>query len=41
MRNLCGTIFYIKMNVLQDFHFCMSVPLSFVILNEKEFLYLQ
>ena len=28
MRNLCGTIFYIKTNVLQDFRICMSVPLS-------------
>ena len=28
MRNLCGTIFYIKTNVLQDFHICMSVPLK-------------
>ena len=28
MRNLCGTIFYIKTNVLQDFHICMSVPLN-------------
>ena len=27
MRNLCGTIFYIKTNVLQDFRICMSVPL--------------
>ena len=28
MRNLCGTIFYIKTNVLQGFHICMNVPLS-------------
>ena len=28
MRNLCGTIFYIKTNVLQDFRICMSVPLN-------------
>ena len=28
MRNMCGTIFYIKTNVLQDFHICMSVPLN-------------
>ena len=28
MRNMCGTIFYIKTYVLQDFHTCMSVPLS-------------
>ena len=27
MRNLCGTIFYIKANVLQNFHICMSVLL--------------
>ena len=27
MRNMCGTIFYIKTNVLQDFHICMNVPL--------------
>ena len=26
MRNLCDTIFYLKTNVLQDFHICMSVP---------------
>ena len=30
MRNLCGTIFYIKTNVLQDFRICMSVPLNFL-----------
>ena len=29
MRNMCGTIFYIKTNVLQDFHICMNVPLIF------------
>ena len=28
MRNLRGTIFYMKANVLQDFHICISVPLS-------------
>ena len=28
MRNLCGTVFYIKTNVLQDFRICMSVPLT-------------
>ena len=27
MRNLRGTIFYTKTNVLQDFHICISVPL--------------
>ena len=27
MRNLRDTIFYMKANVLQDFHICMSVPL--------------
>ena len=27
MRNLRGTIFYMKTNVLQDFHICISVPL--------------
>ena len=25
---MCGTIFCIKTNVLQDFHICMNVPLS-------------
>ena len=34
MRNMCGTIFYIKTNVLQDFHISMSVPLSFGELRE-------
>ena len=34
MRNLCGTIFYIKTNELQDFHFCMSVPLKQLLLFE-------
>ena len=29
MRNMCGTIFYIKTNVLQDFHICTNVPLIF------------
>ena len=28
MHNMCGSIFYIKTNVLQDFHICMSVPLN-------------
>ena len=28
MRNLCGTVFNIKTNVLQDFRICMSVPLN-------------
>ena len=27
MRNLRDTIFYMKTNVLQDFHICISVPL--------------
>ena len=27
MRNLCDTIFCMKLNVLQDFHIRMSVPL--------------
>ena len=29
MRNLHGTIFYMKTNVLQDFYICMSVPLKY------------
>ena len=29
MRNLRDTIFYMKTNVLQYFHICISVPLSF------------
>ena len=33
MRNLRGTIFYIKTNVLQDFRFCMSVPLKEKVIN--------
>ena len=28
MRNLCETVFYIKTNVLQNFHICISVPLK-------------
>ena len=27
MRNLRDTVFYVKTNVLQDFHICVSVPL--------------
>ena len=27
MRNLCGTIFYMTTNVLEDFHICIGVPL--------------
>ena len=27
MRNVRSTSFYMKMNVLQDFHICISVPL--------------
>ena len=30
---MCGTISYIKMNVLQDFHVCMSVPLKLFLQN--------
>ena len=33
MRNLCGTSFYIKTNVLQDFRICMSVPLISLVPN--------
>ena len=29
MRNLCDTIFYIKTDVLPEFHICMSVPLMY------------
>ena len=29
MRNLRGDIFYMMMNVLEDFYICMSVPLTF------------
>ena len=36
MRNLCGTIFYVKTNVLQDFHICMSVPLNSIITCDKQ-----
>ena len=28
MRNLRDTVFYVKTNVLQDFHICISVPLK-------------
>ena len=28
MRNLCDTIFYMEMNVLQDIHICISAPLN-------------
>ena len=31
MRNLCGVIFYMKKNVLQDIHICICTPLSNVI----------
>ena len=27
LRNLRDTIFYMRTNVLQDFHICISVPL--------------
>ena len=30
MRNLRGTILYMKNNILQDFDTCISVPLSFI-----------
>ena len=33
MRNLLDTNFYMKMNVLQDFHICISVPRSPVLKN--------
>ena len=28
MRNLSGAVFYMKTNVLQNFHICISVPLK-------------
>ena len=28
MRNLRGTIFYMKTNILQDFCICISAPLT-------------
>ena len=28
MHNLCDTIFYMKMNVLQDFHICIGLTLA-------------
>ena len=38
MRNLRGTIFYMKANVLQDFPICISVPLSISFgKDEKEY----
>ena len=43
MRNLRGTIFYMKTNVLQDFHICISVPLKImfskilVVLSHRSF----
>ena len=33
MRNLRGTVFYMKTNELQDFHICISVPLIHVLCN--------
>ena len=39
MRNLRDTMFYMKMNVLQDFHICISVPLNInSVRNKFEFL---
>ena len=32
MSNLWDIIFYMKANVLQDFHICMSVPLSYYVI---------
>ena len=34
---MCGTIFYIKTHVLQDFHICMNVPLMCAIRNKQLF----
>ena len=31
MRNLCGVLFYMKKNVLQDIHICICTPSSNVI----------
>ena len=30
MRNLRVTVFYMKTNVLQNFHICISAPLKFL-----------
>ena len=38
MRNLRGTIFYMKTNVLQDFHICISVPLNTLNFLEANFM---
>ena len=29
MRNVSCTIFYMKMNIMQNFHTCISVPFNF------------
>ena len=34
MRNMRGTIFYLKTNVLQDFHICMTVPLTYGVFTD-------
>ena len=39
MRNLRGTIFYMKTNVLQDFHICISVLLILAaLIGKQEFM---
>ena len=30
MQNLRYTVFYMKTNILEDFHICISLPLKFV-----------
>ena len=30
MQNLCDIVFYMNVNVLQNFHICNSVPLKFI-----------
>ena len=40
MLDLQGTIFYLKTNLLQDFHTCTSVPLiCFQLVNKLSFIF--
>ena len=42
MRNMRDNIFYLKTNVLQDFHVCVSVDLKFcIIFNMISFVNIQ
>ena len=40
MCNLCDTIFYTKMNIWQEFHICISVPLIYLVTQGSDYIWI-